>query len=199
MEAETRATAVRGTTTASPEQAAELIRSRRTINRFRPEPPPRAAIHRAVELARWAPNHHLTQPWHFYLIGPQTRQGIIDLNTELLMASKGEAAAEAKRRNWEAKPGWLAVTCDHSSDEIQAWEDYAACACAIHNLALYLWSEGIGVKWSTGPVIRDARFYDLLWIDPDIETVIGLVWYGYPDESPESHRHSVDCSLVELP
>ncbi|WP_440996242.1 nitroreductase family protein [Arhodomonas sp. SL1] len=199
MAAETRATAERSAHPATPEQAAELIRSRRTINRFRPEPPPREAVLRALELARWAPNHHLTEPWHFYLIGERTREAIIELNAELVAANKGEEAARDKRESWSAKPGWLAVSCDHSTDELQAWEDYAACACAIHNLALYLWSEGIGVKWTTGPVIRDPRFYDLLWVDPDIETVIGLLWYGYPDETPETHRRTLDCSLVELP
>ncbi|WP_018719187.1 nitroreductase family protein [Arhodomonas aquaeolei] len=199
MAAQTQAGAVRAADAATPEQAAELLRTRRTINRFRQEPPPREAVLRALDLARWAPNHHLTEPWHFYLIGEETRRGIIDLNTEMLTATKGAEAAEGKRRNWEAKPGWLAVSCDHSSDELQAWEDYAACACAIHNIALSLWSEGIGMKWSTGPVIRDARFYDLLWIDPDIEMVIALIWYGYPDESPVTHRESLECSLVELP
>lgn len=199
MAAQTQAGAVRADDAATPAQAAELLRTRRTINRFRQERPPREAVVRALDLARWAPNHHLTEPWHFYLIGEETRRAIIDLNTEMLTGTKGAEAAEGKRRNWEAKPGWLAVSCDHSSDELQAWEDYAACACAIHNIALSLWSEGIGMKWSTGPVIREPRFYDLLWIDPDIETVIALIWYGYPDEAPVTHRESLECSLVELP
>jgi hypothetical protein len=55
------------------------------------------------------------------------------------------------------------------------------------------------MKWTSGPVIRDPSFYELLWIDPEIETVIGLIWYGYPDEAPASHRRDLDCSVVELP
>jgi len=182
-----------------PERAAALLKGRRTINRFKRGRPPRSVMIEALELARWAPNHHLTEPWHFYLLGEQTRSAVIDLNTELVRAAKGGEAAQAKHRRWSGVPGFLAVSCDHGSDEIQAWEDYAACACAIHNLSLYLWSQGIGVKWTTGAVIRDERFYDLLWIDPDIETVIGLIWYGYPDENPQAQRRSLDCSLVELP
>ncbi len=181
------------------EATAALIRGRRSTNLFRPELPPRETILRGLELARWAPNHHLTEPWHYYLIGPQTRSAIIELNTELVTTAKGAEAGAAKQRRWAAVPGWLAVTCEHSSDEIQAWEDYAACACAIQNLALYLWSEGIGTKWTSGAVIREPRFYDLLWIDPDIETVIALIWYGYPDEAPAAHRSALECSLVELP
>lgn len=178
---------------------AALIRGRRSINAFRPELPPREVLLEGLRLARWAPNHHLTEPWHFYLIGERTRQSIIELNAEIVTRAKGETAGRAKRERWSAIPGWLAVSCDHSSDELQAWEDYAACACALQNLALYLWSRGIGMKWTSGAVIRDPRFYELLWIDPEIETVIGLIWYGYPDEAPVSHRRGLDCSVVELP
>jgi nitroreductase len=181
------------------DQVAALIRGRRSINAFRPEPPPREVLMEGLRLARWAPNHHLTEPWHFYLIGERTKRSIVELNAEIVTRAKGEAAGRAKRERWSTIPGWLAVTCDHSSDELQAWEDYAACACALQNLALYLWSRGIGMKWTSGPVIRDPSFYELLWIDPEIETVIGLIWYGYPDEAPASHRRDLDCSVVELP
>lgn len=178
---------------------ANVIRSRRSINRFQPQTPPREIIRRALELARWAPNHYLTEPWHFYLLGPRTQQAVIELNAELTSAARGAEAGEAKRRKWAAIPGWLAVTCDRSVDARRAREDYAACACAIHNLALYLWSEGIGVKWTTGAVTREPRFYDLLWVDPEIEIVVGLLWYGYPDEAPQSRRRPLEHSLVELP
>lgn len=178
---------------------ARAISGRRSINRFQPQAPPRELVRRALELARWAPNHHLTEPWHFYLLGPETKQAVVEFNAELAATANGAAAGEAKRRRWAAIPGWLVVTCDQSADALRAREDYAACACAIHNLALYLWSEGIGVKWTTGAVTRERRFYDLLWIDPALETVVGLVWYGYPAEAPQSRRRPLEHSLVELP
>lgn len=153
----------------------------------------------ALELARWAPNHHLTEPWRFYLVGETTKAAIVALNRELVADRKGEAAAAAKEQSWQAVPGWLVVTRARAASELQAWEDYAACACAIHNMALYLWSRGIGMKWTTGPVTREARFYDLLGVDPAEETVVGLIWYGYPDEQPRTRRHPVTERLVELP
>lgn len=184
---------------ATPQAVARLIGNRRSINRFQPQMPPREIIRRALELARWAPNHHLTEPWHFYLLGPKTKQAVIELNAELTAATHGLGAGEAKRQRWSAIPGWLAVTCDHSVDALRAREDYAACACAIHNFALYLWSEGIGVKWTTGAVTRERRFYDLLWVDPELETLVGLLWYGYPNEAPQTRRRPLERSLVELP
>ncbi len=183
-----------------PEQAAELIGSRRTIHDFEPgRLPPKEKILRAIELARWAPNHRLTEPWRFYLLGPETSQAIVRLNAELVSRSKGEAAGRVKFERWSTVPGWMVVTCARSEDLVQAREDYAACACAIQNLALYLWSEGIGVKWTTGHVTRTDEFYDLIWVDRGAEQVVGMVWYGYPADVPIPQRKPVQQILVELP
>lgn len=178
----------------------KTIIERRTINQFKPEPkPPRELIDQALEAARWAPNHRFTEPWRFYLLGSETVAQIIDLNTEIVAASKGEAAAKAKREKWSSVPGWLVVSCVKSDDPLTAQEDYAACACAIQNIQLSLWENGVGAKWTTGAVTRDPRFYDTLWIDRDLETVVGMVWYGYPEEIPVSRRKRVSEVLIELP
>ncbi len=182
-----------------PFDAAALIRSRRTIHEFRPEPPPTDIILRGLDLARWAPNHLLTEPWRFYLLGPETAQAIARLNADLTARKQGPAAGQAKLEHWRGIPGWLAVTCENSADLIRAREDYAACCCAIQNFALYLWSEGVGVKWTTGAVTREAGFYDLIWVDPAMETVVGLLWYGYPAEIPQIPRKRLNEILVTLP
>lgn len=178
---------------------AELLRGRRTIHSFKPDLPPREVVIKGIELARWAPNHGLTEPWHFYLLGRETAMEIVRLNSKLLAERKGPEAGEEKFRRWSAIPGWMVVTCDKSEDSIKAREDYAATCCAIHNFSLYLWSCGIGVKWSTGPVTRDEGFYDLIWADPNNESVVGLLWYGYAAETPSTPRKPLGDVLVELP
>ena len=49
---------------------ADLIRSRRTHKAYAPEPVDRATLDELFELARWAPNHNLTNPWRFRVLGP---------------------------------------------------------------------------------------------------------------------------------
>lgn len=176
----------------------EVIRDRRTINFFKPDPPPRKIVLDGIDLARWAPNHHLTEPWRFYMLSDAIKQQVVDLNATLVTEAKGEEAGRAKRERWSRIPGWLVVTCVRSRDELRRKEDYAACCCAVHNLALYLWSRGIGMKWTTGAVTRTDAFYDLIWVDPVVEEVVGLFWYGYPDEVPVSVRKPVSEILVEL-
>lgn len=182
----------------SPAVLAELVRGRRSVDAYQPELPPRQLLLEAIELARWAPNHHLTEPWQFYLCGAETRAAIIELNSEIVAAARGEQAAAQKRERWSAIPGFLVVSCAISEDPLRAREDYAACACAVQNLMLSLWSHGIGSKWTTGAVTRDPRFYDLTWIDPEQETVVGLIWYGYPAQLPDSTRRPVQSIMVDL-
>jgi len=178
----------------------QLIQERRTIHQFKPEPvPDEAVIKAAIDNARWAPNHYLTQPWHFYLLGPETARGIAELNAELVKKKNGEKAAKIKLERWLTIPGWLVLTCTKSNDQIRYQEDFAACCCAAQNMILYLWNEGIGVKWTTGDVIRDPRFFKLIHVGSDQETIVGIFWYGYADKIPEVSRKPIDQILTELP
>ncbi len=179
---------------------AELIKSRRTIHDFMPgQVPDIAVIKQAITTACWAPNHHLTEPWRFYLLGHETVNSICELNKETLIETKGIETAERKYKRWMDIPGWLLVTCQKSNDELLFQEDYAASCCVIQNLMLCLWDEGIGTKWSTGPVTREDQFYDLVWVNKDLEKVVGLIWYGYPAEVPQTGRKPLQQVLTELP
>jgi Nitroreductase len=156
-------------------------------------------IRKGIEVARWAPNHHLTEPWHFYLPGPETIRSILQLNFDIVKRKRGETAAMEKQKRWARVPGWLVLTCDRSEEPVRAQEDYAACCCAAQNLMLYLWQRGIGTKWNTGALICDQQFYELLQINPGAEKVVGLFWYGYPEEIPVVKRKPLHQILTELP
>ncbi|MGH8657217.1 MAG: nitroreductase family protein [Gammaproteobacteria bacterium] len=169
----------------------ELVCSRRTIHDFRPEAVPEDLILQAIELARWAPNHRLSEPWRFYLLGPATAESIARLNAERVAARRGPEAANAKLRRWRQIPGWMVLTCLKPPDPVQEREDYAACCCAVQNFCLFLWSHGIGVKWTTGDVTREPHFFELLNIDPSREFLVGLFSYGYPAVVPQIKRRPV--------
>jgi nitroreductase len=177
----------------------EILRTRRTVGVFRPHVPPWDTVRQALELACWAPNHRKTEPWRFYAVGPETARAIAELNAALISEKKGAAEAATKRKQWSAVPGWLAVTCVRSADLFLHEEDYAACCCAVQNLMLALWSDGIGTKWSTGDVTRHPEYFRLLGVDPERERSVGLIWYGYPTVSPEQTRRPLDGVLRQLP
>lgn len=182
----------------APAEADALIRGRRTVDQFQPgKLPDSARIHKAIDLARWAPNHHTTEPWRFYLIGERAKAEIIDLNTRLLTESRGAQIAENKRQRWSAIPGWLVVNCVAHDEPITAREDYAACACAIQNLMLYLHSAGIATKWTSGAITREPGFLRILGAQPG-EYCVGLIWYGYAKRGPRSQRRPVSEVIHHL-
>ena len=178
---------------------AEVIRGRRTIELFLQTEVPQSLVNEAIEAATWAPNHHVTEPWHFYVLGDTSKERCLDLCREIVTAKIGEKAGDFKRQSWSEKPGWLVVTCRRSDDELLQKEDYAACCAALQNLILYLWKAGVGSKWTTGDITRDARFFDIVGIEEKEVFVVGLIWYGYPKLTPTQSRKSVSEVSTEIP
>jgi nitroreductase len=176
---------------------AERIRSRRTIKLYLKQPVDRKLVLDAIEVARWAPNHHLTEPWHFYVLGDKSIQACVELTRTVVTEIKDAKMGDFKAESAAAIPGWMVVTCDKSDDELLQREDYASCACAIQNLMLYLSEAGVATKWSTGPITRDDRFYELLGADPDKVFVVAIIWYGYPKITPAQSRKDVSQIVTE--
>ena len=185
--------------TESLRELGEVIRGRRTINFFLQTPVPDRLVRDAISAAVWAPNHHVSEPWAFYLLGAQTIGRCVDLVRDIVTEAKGAEAGAFKAKSWAEKPGWLLVTCERSDDELREREDYAACCAAVQNLLLYLWEAGVGTKWTTGNITRDERFFEIVGVDPEREFVVGLLWYGYPKITPEQKRGSLESVLKTLP
>src|SRR5437764_4202249 len=97
----------------------DAIRSRRTHKVFAAEPLPRGLVDELLELARWAPNHHLTNPWRFRVIGP------------VALARLKEAAGPEAAAKLDRAPTLIAATVIRSDDPLQDHEDLCATACAV--------------------------------------------------------------------
>ena len=48
---------------------ARVLRGRRTIDQYIQTPVPEELVLEAIEVATWAPNHFMTEPWRFILPG----------------------------------------------------------------------------------------------------------------------------------
>lgn len=178
---------------------AEVLQGRRTIDVYLQTPIPDALVREALEVATWAPNHHVTEPWRFILPGKNTVKKILDLCERLVCAKKSAELARHKRESWSEKPGWLVVTCQRSEDELRQQEDYAACSAAVQNFMLYLWKAGLGSKWTSGDITRDPQFLEILGIDGDDAFVVGMIWFGYPKLTPTQTRKDLSEVVTRLP
>ena len=170
------------------QKLAHIIRDRRTVKIFKQKSVDQKKILDAIDIARWAPNHHVTEPWHFYLLNELIIEKCIDLIRIVVTEKKGHKLGEFKAKDAASRPGWLVVTCKKSSDKLTQQEDYASVCCAIQNFSLYLSESQLASKWSTGPITRDERFYKLLKINSEVEFIVGLIWYGYPKIIPKQNR-----------
>jgi nitroreductase len=144
----------------------EVVRTRRTTKAFGPEPLDRATLEELLDLARWAPNHHLTNPWRFRVLGPQA-----------LVRLKDAAGAEAGAK-LDRAPTLVAVSAvQHGEDPIADEEDLIATGCAAYLVLLGAQERGLAGYWRTPAVLRSAEGRAALGIPGD-EHPIGLLHLG---------------------
>ena len=145
----------------------QAIRGRRTNKVYRPEPVPRPVLEELFELARWAPNHHLTNPWRFRVVGPRS--------LERLKQADPDGARKLNRA-----PTLIAVSAVQTGDELADEEDLLASAVAAYIVLLAAHARGIASYWRTPRVLRTQEGRDALGM-PAGERVIGLLHLGYSD------------------
>jgi nitroreductase len=166
-----------------------VIQSRRTIKEFRSDPIPEETLWRILDAARWAPNHRLTEPWRFTIIGAQSREALADALANLTASSQDPSVmAKVKdeaRRKVMSSPVLLAVTCRLAENPAQQVEDLAAVCAAVQNLQLAAWGESIGTHWNTGKVTRLPETSALLELSERREQLVGFLYLGYPAQVPE--------------
>ncbi len=173
----------------------EAIRTRRSISAFLPDPVPAEALQRILASGVWAPNHHLTEPWRFAVLGPETQHRLAGKYAEWRMAKVPPEDEERRARvhqeglrKFLAIPTIVAVAALQEGDDKRRREDYAAVCCAIQNVQLAAWAEGVGVKWSTSAMISEPLAYELLGFDPERYAIIAFLYMGYPAIIPIRER-----------
>ena len=145
----------------------EAIRTRRTHKAYGPEPVDRATLEELFELARWAPNHNLTNPWRFRVLGPRSLD-------RLKEAAGPEAATKLDRA-----PTLVVCSCALSGDPVQDEEDLYASAIAAYIVILAAHARGLATYWRTPEVLRTDAGREAVAL-PDEERFIGLLHLGPP-------------------
>ncbi|HEX6390860.1 MAG TPA: nitroreductase family protein [Solirubrobacteraceae bacterium] len=144
------------------------IRTRRTHKVYGGEPVDDATLRELLELATYAPNHHLTNPWRFRVLGPAARERL-------------RAAADAQQAGSGAKldraPTLIAVTVRTDGEDPD--EDRDATAVATYLVLLGAHARGLAGYWRTPGVLKTEQGRAALGIPPEEDTV-ALVHLGPP-------------------
>jgi nitroreductase len=164
---------------------ADLAAQRRTHKAFGPEPVPRETLLELLDVARLAPNHHLTQPWRFRVLGPET------------LAQVQECAGPGEATKLERAPTLVLATAVLSGDLIQDEEDVCATAAAIMLVLLAATERGLASYWRTPAIFRTARGREAAGV-ADGERVLGLLHFGSPDREPAPRERAPVETYVEF-
>lgn len=163
----------------------EIIRTRRSVRKYKNEPPSEEMIKKCIEAALYAPSARNSQPWSFVIIKDKEtiqRLSKVQSYTKFLEGAPYVvvALADEKKSNH-----WL--------------EDMG---CAIMALLLEAHSLGLGACWGAvyHPENKDRENYvrDILKIPSNLR-IIACIGIGYPDETPSSKKiKSLDEAIIKI-
>jgi nitroreductase len=164
---------------------ADLAAARRTHKTFGPEPVGRETLLELLATARFAPTHHLNQPWRFRVLGPET--------LDALKSVAGEKEAKKLDRAPTLVLATAALTGDLATDE----EDVCAAAAAIQLVLLAATERRIATYWRTPQVLRTKAGREAVGIPPG-ERFLGLLHFGTADHEPAPREREPVERYVEF-
>jgi nitroreductase len=163
------------------------IRGRRTSKQFGSEPLDERRLRDLLELALHAPNHHLTQPWRFRVLGPETRRRLDE--------HCGEKEAMKLRRAPTLVLATAALSGDPHTDE----EDLAAVASGVYAVLLGATARGLASYWRTPAAFEEEGARAILGLDRS-EKIVALIHLGPKVSEPaRKERLPLDDLLTVLP
>lgn len=146
----------------------DVIRKRRSIRRFKPDPVPEAEIRYILEAARLAPSWANTQCWHFVVITDQ--------------AVKDNVGAAGNR--WIAKAPVIIVACAEPTQPGIKGDQYyymLDIGIAMEHLVLAAAERGLGTCWIGW--FNEAKVREALGV-PGNMRIVASTPLGYPAEDP---------------
>lgn len=177
-----------------------IIKRRRSIFpvSYTEQEVPVEVIKQVLESANYAPTHKLTQPWRFIVF---RNEGKIKLGEELARLYK-ETTPENQflQKKYDSileKAGQasciITLNVALNSDKVPEWEELAALACAVQNMALTAEALNVGAYWSSPGMIADMKYYLNLG---EQEKCFGLFYMGYHNEEPrEAMRTPIEDKI----
>jgi len=162
------------------------IRTRRTHKAFTTEPLSREQLTGLLDLAAWAPNHHLTVPWRFRVVGPRSLERLKEV-------AGPEGAAKLDRC-----PTLVVVSAALSGDPVQDEEDLHATAVSSYIVLLAAHARGLAGYWRTPELLRSEEGLAAVGL-PAQEHFVALLHLGHPrQERPVPERPPVAEQTVFL-
>ncbi|PSL40331.1 nitroreductase [Planomicrobium soli] len=162
------------------------IISRRTIKAFKQDPVDVEEIIELLNIAKWAPNHKVNEPWRFQLYTGAGKEKFVQAYVNAMPTIEGYVSQKVlnKAQYFRDIPLHLVVIMPEDPRQRRWDEDYGAISSLIQNFQLAAWERGIGMIWRSNDWIYDPKFRDAIGVTPG-EKIVATLMIGYPKHVPE--------------
>jgi nitroreductase len=176
------------------------LHGRRSIRQFNQREVSRSEIETLLDAAVAAPNHRLTQPWRFYVLGPEARRAYgLALGNRKAKKIEDAAAAESMRNKVAdehmALPLMIAVAVAEDANPEIREEDLAATMMAVQNISIAAVALGLGTHIKTGAVMQDPAACAAVGVGAG-ERIVAVINVGEPTVVPEAKERKPAAALT---
>lgn len=176
------------------------IHERRSIGKVTADAPPAELIRQILAAGTWAPNHHLTEPWRFFVLTGEAREGLGEaMGAAAARKAADPEAAERARAKAVGKPlraPYVIAIAVEPGPDVPIVEEIAATAAAGQNMLLAAHALGLGAIWRSGELAFTPEVHEYLGLS-ERGQVLGFLYIGYPAmEPPQRQRRAVDDVAV---
>lgn len=163
------------------------IISRRSIKAFKSDAVDPQEIIELLNVAKWAPNHRITEPWRFQLYVGKGKDKFAQAYIDSQPTEEGQPTEKTlnKAKYYKDIPLQLVVIMPEDSRQRTWDEDYGAVSAFIQNFQLAAWERGIGMIWRTNEYVYDPVFREGLGVKPG-EKIVATLMIGYPRHVPKA-------------
>ncbi|MEK4023176.1 nitroreductase family protein [Sporosarcina sp. FSL W7-1283] len=171
---------------AAKNEVEKSIIGRRSIKAFKTDPVDVEELIELLNVAKWAPNHKLTEPWRFQLYTSNGKEQFVQAYIDSQPNTDGEVPERVNRKAdyFRNIPLHLVVIMPEDPRQRRWDEDYGAVSTMIQNFQLAAWKRGIGMIWRSNDWIYDPVFREGIGVKPG-EKVVATLMIGYPKHIPE--------------
>jgi F420 biosynthesis protein FbiB-like protein len=192
----------------------DVIFSRRSIRRYRPESVPHQIIEDLLQAAIWSPSAHNRQPWRFAVVESQAQKqqlaqamgarlrrdlAVDGVPTEVIEADAGRSYSRITNSPVLIVLCLSMVDMDVYADERRNHQEYImavqSVAMAGQNILLAAHDVGLGACWMCAPLFCPDVVIDALSL-PDDWQPQALLTVGYPAETREKTRKTLETSVT---
>jgi len=175
------------------------IIDRRTIKSFKKDPISAEVIIELLNVAKWAPNHKLTEPWRFQLYVDEGKEQFVQAYIDSQPKVDGEVPEKVNRKAQYFRdiPVLLVVIMPEDPRQRRWDEDYGAISSLIQNFQLAAWEREIGMIWRTNDWVYDPAFREAIDVLPG-EKVVATLMIGYPKHITEAQPRTDIRELITI-